>query len=68
MLRTRLNEKPQAPLLRLRKVKQGKGRAYYEVTIPIKAIEALKWSDGDILVATVDREKDQLTYKRARII
>ncbi len=48
-------------------MKQGKGRAYYEVTIPVKAIETLKWSDGDILVTTVDKEKDQLIYKRAKL-
>jgi len=55
------------PLLRLRKTKQGKGKAYFEVTIPVKAIETLKWNDGDILLPTIDTEKDQLTYKRAKL-
>ena len=57
----------QMGLMRLRKVKRGKGKAYFEVTIPIKAIETLRWNDGDVLVATVDREKDQLKYKRAKL-
>ena len=55
------------PTLRLRKTKQGKGKAYFEVTIPTKAIETLNWNDGDALVPTIDREKDQLTYKRAKL-